>query len=245
MAGEAEALSKILSTAGGKINPLSYAGAGVSMIAGLINMGKGKQAARMNVRPVLDQSGLYEDLLSMYEQQAMYGYDATTMQFLTEENQGALTGTLQAMLMAGASPNDVAGAYSGYANAMQKAAADSSDRRWQKVAALTGATDRLFQSQQQEFLYNQDAPYKDKAQAAAAQQNAGFQQFWGGLTSLMGTAQKATTASTSYADQIANQLEAIFGKKPGTNQEPEQGTTIVPGDTYDIIRPNKPMIGVG
>lgn len=233
MPGEAAILSAI--SGGGGINPLSYATAGLGMISGLVNMGKGRAAARRNVRPVLDQSGLYEDLLSLYEDQAQYGYDASTMQFLTEENQGALTGTLQAMLMAGASPNDVAGAYAGYANQMQKVAADSSDRRWAKIASLTSATDRLFQSQQQEFLYNQDAPYKDKAQAAAAQQNVGQQQFWSGLTSLTGTAQKATTGGNTFADELTKQLQSLFGPK-------QKETTIYP-DTYDIVRQNDPNQG--
>lgn len=222
--------SNIVSSAVSAVNPLTYIGAIVGMGAGLVNMAKGKQEARRNVRPILDQSGMYEDLLGLYQQQAEYGYDPSTMQFLTEENQNALTGTLQAMLMAGASPNDVAGAYAGYANQAQKVAADSSDRRWQKIAALTSATDRLFQSEQQEFLYNEDAPYKDKAQAAAARQNMGQQQFWGGLSSLTSTAQKSTAGNNAYSDEIAKQIKAIYGSNKGT-----EGGGITEDDVLRIL----------
>ena len=191
MAGEAAVLSA-LTTA------VPYAGAAVGMLTGLANLISGKKAAKNNIRPVLKQSGMYEDMLSMYEDQAQYGYDASTMNFLTEENQNALTGTLQTMLMAGASPNDVAGAYAGYSNQMQKAAADSSDKRWAKIAALSSAADKLFESKQQEFLYNEDGPYKDAAQAAAAKQNVGQQQLWGGLQSVVGTAVKQRTEDMLY-----------------------------------------------
>ena len=163
----------------------------ITAIPSLIKIGKGifdtkagKKMARGNIRPFLDQSGQYEDLLQFYEKQAQYGLDANSMAWQLDQSNRGLTRTMNTMLQAGGNPNTAAGTYGSYADNIARIATVDSEKRWEKVNASANAMRELFGERQTEFLYNKDAPYKDIAQLASAKQQLGTQAAYGGMSEL-------------------------------------------------------------
>lgn len=168
----------------------------IGMFKGDKDIQAGKDLAASNKRPIYedDTDKYYQEMLQLYEKNAQYGLDANSMAFATDQNNRGLTRSLNTMLQGGGNPNQVAGLYDEYATNVSRTAAMDSEMRWNKVNAVAGAIDKLAKEQQAlkttEFLYNEDAPYKDTAQLAAAKQQAGEQAFYGSLDTGVGNVLK-------------------------------------------------------
>jgi hypothetical protein len=163
---------------------------GVQLASGIIQTTQGKKRAKRNARPELGNEVTtdYGNLLDLFEQQATYGVEPSTLNFISGKNEDALQSTLESMLLAGGSPNAVSNAYRGFTTSMSDLGVAETERRWEKIKTLAPITEQLADAKLQKFLYDKDAPYKDEAQAAALQQQMGYQQFMQGLDTLASTA---------------------------------------------------------
>lgn len=182
---------------------------------GIIPMLFGKKDAPVvNDRPVLKESGMYNDLVGFFEGQMQYGIDPAALKYATEKNQSGLTASLNTVLQSGGNPNQVNDLYSKFTDSINNLSLADSDRRWQKVNAFSGASDKLFEAKREEFLYNQDAPYKDRAQALTAKANADFMQSM--INSDNTTASLMKMLNSNYA---APGAPAAAGVTAGSGQE--------------------------
>jgi len=158
----------------------------IETIGGLLGIGSGNKMAIGNVRPTYKGSQIWNNLLGRFESESQYGLSQSDLQISQEQQQNALAGTMNTLLLAGADPNTLADAYSTMADSFNQLGIEDSRARWQKVQALAGVTEQLANAKKDEFLYNEDAPYKDRAQASAAKQQAGWQSLLQGADSLFG-----------------------------------------------------------
>lgn len=198
-------------------NLLPFGLGGLLAGSGRNQIKQGQELAARNPRPILNESGIYDNLLGMFEQQAQYGLDKNALQFASTANQQSLSETLNTMLTLGGSPNAVSSAYGAYADSNTKLAEADADRRWQKVQAVAGATDRLFDARREEFLYNEDAPYKDTAQISSNLQQTGYQQEMVGKDFMMSSLLKGFNEPYGSANQqtpiqqMIEQFKNLFG----------------------------------
>lgn len=244
--------SQILGAMGGGANAagavgslasnFSIAGQALSLVTGLYQFGKGiveeykgKQEARRTVRPTLDISKPYDNMLGLFENLAQYGLDANALTFSNNQNQNALTASLNTILQSGGDPNAVNQAFQSYAKSTQDLAIEDSTRRWQKVAALSDATDKLSQAKIQEFLYNEDAPFKDKAQLNAAQIQSGGQNQMAGLDAITANLLRLSNANYKPSSTYAPQTQPVV----------INNSTQVTPEGYPQISPNAITRGPG
>ena len=171
---------------------------GVQLASGIVQTTQGKKRAKRNARPELGNEVTtdYGNLLDLFEQQATYGVEPSTLNFISGKNEDALQSTLESMLLAGGSPNAVSNAYRGFTTSMSDLGIAETERRWEKIKTLAPITEQLADAKLQKFLYDVDAPYKDEAQAAALQQQMGYQQFMMGLDTLGSTAINVAAGET-------------------------------------------------
>lgn len=157
---------------------------GIKLISGAKQQKEARKLARENARPNYEGTDMYEDLLDFMTNQAQFGLDKNALTFAEEANARALTAGLNTSLQSGGTPNDIGNMYSQFTDSLNQLAIADSDKRYQKVGAIAGTVDRIAGGSRDEFLYNRDAPFKDTAQLAAAKQNAGYQEFMGGLDTI-------------------------------------------------------------
>jgi len=193
----------------GEINPVSLGlntlAGGIQIASGAHQIKQGKELAKRNVRPELGNlvTGDYENLLNLYEQQAQYGIDPGSLNFVAGKNEDALQATLQSMLLAGGSPNAVGNAYRNFTGAMSDLGVMESERRWDKIKTLAPITEQLADAKLQRFLYDKDAPYKDKAQEASLKMNTGYQQLMAGIDTVVGGGIKQATDAYATPEEKA------------------------------------------
>lgn len=203
----------------------------INAVSGLVENGQGKALQRNNVRPKFNQSGMYDDLVSMYSAQAQYGIDPNSLSFARDNNAENLTAGINGLVMAGGDPNMISSMFTGAAKANNDLAIKDSDRRWAKVQAVGGAIDKLYDAKKEEFLYNEDGPYKDAAKLAAAKiaegnkkTMSGLDMIGGGLTKAFGSnsydtpdvttvkAPKGGTMSSTASNAMTNGIASGFGQ---------------------------------
>lgn len=210
------------------MNPLDLAQlayGGFQTIQGLFEQNDAERLAETNVRPVAKTANLYDDLVSRFAGESQYGIDRNARSFANENINNNFSAGLSAMLMAGGNANSAVSLYGASTQATQNLAVQDSERRWQKVNALAGIVDKQNEAKIQDWLYNEDAPYKDKARLAAQKQMMGYNQAMTGVDYTMGA---LTRGAKHYQD-------ALPTKPGGTDNSftPENTSDLFQGQNMD------------
>lgn len=193
---------------------------------GIAQMISGNHLAKNNIRPTYHGADIWKHLLTVMQGQAQFGIDQNSLSFADNSNKDALAGSIDALLKAGGDPNSIAGIYDAYTAATQKLTMADSDRRWAKIQSIADVTGQLANAQKDEFLYNEDAKFKDTAQLAAQKQKNGLSMLFGGLDTI-GGALGANQTANLFGDNNTGGQANNSGKSGVASKSPDtSGLTI-------------------
>lgn len=186
---------------------LGVAQAGV----GVAQMIQGAKTAKNNVRPDYVIPEEYQQNLDLATNEASFGLSDAAKQILTQGADRGLGYNVGAALQFGMNPNQIGDFYSRYLDSLSGIALTDQQLRDQKRQELYGIRKDLAGQKITEFLYDKDAPFKDKAQLAATQQQQGLQNLFGGAD-VVGS----SFIQNQYDDVYGQFLNDIFGHQSPT-----------------------------
>lgn len=134
-----------------------------------------------NVRPDYEIADEHYENVSMYEQLAQSGYGEDALSRMNNQALRGLSTSLATGLQMGMNTNGVSDYYSNYLAQMGDVATKNIQMQFQHINNLAKAREDLSREKFIEFGYDEDAPYKDRAQAAAAGISQGIGSVIGGL----------------------------------------------------------------
>ncbi len=160
-------------------------------ITGAINNKKAKKEARELEanRPKYQISDLAKKDLSLAESEVgAGGLSATAENAYNNLNNKQFSASLGAILRGGGSVNNVADVFSANDEGRQRLALLSDQMRLNKIDRLSQSRKQMMEQEDKAFMYNVDAPWKDKAQAASQSRQQAQKDIWGGIDTAAGAA---------------------------------------------------------
>lgn len=157
-----------------------------SAIAGGIKASKAKkEAARLAAsRPGLSVSPYVTDQVRLAESELSRGRTSASQTALDETLDRDFSSSIDAILRGGGSLGNVADVYGADVEGRSRMAMMEDNLRLSQIQNLMSAQGTGENFRQQQFQFNQFAPWADQAQAASAARAAGEQQMWNGISSL-------------------------------------------------------------
>jgi hypothetical protein len=179
-------------------------GAGVEaakIVTNLINKGKAKREAKEleRTRPQYSIDKGYGQNLSLAESN-LQGLSDSAENAYNQLADKQFSSSLDAILKSGGTATNVADVYSQGEEGRLRLAQLSDQMRLGQVNNLMKARESMAEQEDKAFMYNIDAPWKDKAQANAAARQGAEDQIWGGIQGL-------TSMGMQFADQKAQQKQ--------------------------------------
>lgn len=196
-------------------------------VTGAINNKKAKKEARELEanRPKYQISDLAKKDLSLSESElAGGGLSATAENAYNNLNNKQFSSSLGAILRGGGSVNNVADVFSANDEGRQRLALLSDQMRLGKIDRLSRARQQMIGEEDKAFMYNIDAPWKDKAQAASQSRQQAQKDIWGGIDTVAG-------AGMQYFGQQYNQkqYDNYFNPPQGGGNGMDNSTYTPPG----------------
>lgn len=214
------------------------AGAGLLQTAvGLINAGKAKKEAREleRTRPKYEISPLAGEELSLAESElASGGLSSRAQTAYNNLNNQQFSTSLDAILRGGGSVNNVSDVFGENEEGRLRLAQLQDQMRLSKINNLVAARRYNTEQTDKKFMYNEDAPWKDKAQAVGQARQQAEQMVWSGL----GTAGAGGINYSSQRNQ-ENQYNKYLNTYGGNNR---MSNSVNPPDYNFGIPP--PQFGV-
>lgn len=157
-----------------------------SAIAGGIKASKAKkEAARLAAsRPELSVSPYVTDQIRLAESELSRGRTSASQTAMGEALDRDFSSSIDAVLRGGGSLGNIADIYGADVEGRSRMAMMEDNLRLQQIQNLMAAQGTGENFRQQQFQFNQFAPWADQAQAASAARAAGNQQMWNGISSL-------------------------------------------------------------
>jgi hypothetical protein len=174
---------------------IAAVGAG-TLIYGAIEKGEANSKAKQlqNSRPQLPNSPYTADELSLSKSELANPLSADASRSLQEDNDRSLSTSIDAILKGGGSVNNVAQVFDGSQRGNQRLALMKENLRLNKINNFMNASRNAEQERQQQFQFNQFAPWADQAQANAAAKAGADQTINSGVNTL----------SSSIAGKVAS-----------------------------------------
>jgi hypothetical protein len=186
--------------------------AAASAISGGIKASKAKkEAAKLAAnRPELSDSPFLRDNIRLAQSELANGMSAGAEKAYTQGMDRNLSSSIGAVLQGGGSLNNIANIFDSSAQGQQRMALMQDNLRLNQIQNLTAAGGASETQRQQQFQFNEFAPWADNAQAASAARAQGNQQMWNGITSL-----GSTVAGGIAAQQGQKQLNDALRSSGG------------------------------
>ena len=195
---------------------LGMMGLGVGKaIYGGLQMNRAKKARDQNVRPEYDIPDEFYENESMYEELAQEGLPQDELSRLHQQSMRGLSASLSAGLQMGGSANTVNDYYQSYLDNASDIGLKNSLQRFANINQLANARNAVAEQEFIKFSYNEDAPYKDRAQAATQGQVQGMANLTGGIDTAF-SAFAYDKAADTYQDRINTQNKTL-GLGPTVN----------------------------
>jgi hypothetical protein len=143
---------------------------GVGELAyGIIKSDKAKSEAKklQGTRPTLKNSPYTQDQISLAESQLSTGMSADAKATYEQDMDRSLSTSLQSVLKGGGNPNNVGEIFSSDQQGRQRLALMKDNLRLADIDRVTRAQDAAEEMREKQFNVNEDAPWKDEAQANA------------------------------------------------------------------------------
>lgn len=182
-------------------------------------------------RPTLKDSPYIKDQLSLAESQLSTGMSADAKATYEQDMDRSLSTSLQAVLKGGGNPNNVGEIFSSDTQGRQRLALMKDNLRLANIDRVTRAQDAAEEMREKQFAVNEDAPWKDAAQATAAARQGGENMMWSGL----GTAASGVMRGIEETGSAGDYAKATTVNTPLANTK---GTTPSPAASVSTINPN-------
>lgn len=177
-------------------NPISSGiGAAVGLaqtVTGIVNNKKLKKEEKEleRTRPKYQVSELVQQDLDQAESE-VGGLSSRAMTAYNLLQDKQFSSSIGAILRGGGSVNNVADVYSESDEGRQRLALLNDQFRANQIQNLSRRRDRMLEETDKAFLYNIDAPWKDKARRVAKGREEAQRDIWGGLKTIGGIAMQA------------------------------------------------------
>lgn len=222
--------------------PVTAIGVGIgayNLISGAVKEGKANRVAdELNrTRPKRSISSYAKDDLNLAKSELSNGMSADAERAYDSLNNKQLTGSLDAILKSGGSPNNVGDVYGRSNEGRMNFAILKDNARLSRVGNLVKAYQMMNEEEQANFAANEFAPWKDKAEANGMARQGAQSEKTQGLNTLGGA------AMGYFQNQKDESLyEKYFGKKssvgaPVFNNTPAQDTISSRGTSYTPSAP--------
>lgn len=190
-------------------DPITLALTGGQAVLGAIQSIGGSQRAKrlMQQRTAYKTPEEYFDILNATQNRAQEGFDAFTLNYLTNQTDRAFDANLDASVRLGADPNQLSAAFDQKMQSLMKIGSENARLNMDNFSRYLGALDVLGQNDAAEQKSRDDL-IKDQLQSAAADKQAGLQNIFGAANAFM--------ASRS-ADKISDLFKSNSGTSKGSN----------------------------
>ena len=192
--------------------------AAAQLVLGTIQAISGASRAKrlMQQRSAYKTPEEYFKILNLTKSMASQGFDAFSLNYMTNQTDRAFSSGLGTATRLGANPNDLSSMFDEKMQAVMKIGAENHALNMENIGKYLTAVDTIGQNKAAEWKSQQDI-IKDKLQSAVADKQAGTQNIFNSFNSALSayssdktgnlyTADKAAGTTKNYADQTANIL---------------------------------------
>ena len=185
-----------------------------SAIAGYANKAKANRERKRlaETRPELEDSPYLDEQINLARSELARGQNTASRVAMEESADADFAASLDALLRGGGNVNNVSDLYDNSQGGRMRLAMMDDQLRADRIRTLMAAGQGSEQFRQQQFQFNQWAPWADNAQAAAQAYQQGNQQMWSGIS--------GAASSVAY-QQYLNQNRNGFGLGVQQNQNPQ------------------------
>lgn len=155
-------------------------------VEGLINAGKTKKIANTlsKTRPQLGRDALADENLALTKSELAQGMSAKAEKAYGDIADRDFSASLSAILKGGGNLNSIGDIYGSKEEGRQKLAIMRDNLRMSQISNEINASKAVSERNDQQFLFNVDAPWKDASRANAQAREKAQQQIWGGLSTI-------------------------------------------------------------
>lgn len=158
---------------------------GQGVLGTIQSIGGNERAKRlMQQRTAYKTPEEYFDILNAVENRAQSGFDAFTLNYLTNQTDRAFDSTLDAAVRLGADPNQLSAAFDQKMQSIMKIGSENARLNMDNFSRYLGALESIGESRTAEWQSQQDL-LKDKQQAAAMDKQAGLQNIFGAANAFL------------------------------------------------------------
>lgn len=156
----------------------------VSAVSGGISKKKAQRERERlaNSRPELEDSEFIDEQVALARNELSRGQDTASRVAMEQSMDNDFASSLDAILRGGGSVNNAADLYDRSQMGRMRVAMMDDDLRVQRIRNLMSVGQQGENFRQQQFQFNQFAPWADNTQAAAASYSAANQQMWSGIS---------------------------------------------------------------
>lgn len=159
----------------------AIAGGALQIGQGIAQKSKAKKMARENPRPKYEISDAVLDNQALAEERASQGLSDAVLQRYREGAERGLTTSLDSILEAGGSVNNIGELYSNYGDSLSKITLLDEQMRTENIRTLMAQNQNLAEEEDKKWQVNEFAPWADTAQASSALSAQGSENMWKGL----------------------------------------------------------------
>lgn len=172
----------------------------------------GKKQAKRNVRPMYNIDPAYQSNIDVLKN--TIGLPSSALEFYNRNIGQNTNQNLNAILSLGGTSNDVASLYGNQDEAFERVLIQDALQTKSDLGGINNAKLELAEQRDKQFSLNLFDPYKDKAQAAAEEKNAGIQNIFGGLNTVAGGLANRATLKLAESINAAGKEEGVTDTAP-------------------------------
>lgn len=157
---------------------------------------------------------------------AQGGFTQTTKDFFTSGVELGLGSSMNALLKAGGSPNDIAGLMDVYGRSISGFGAEEGDRHIKNIQYFMDKNKELAGQKTTQWAVNEYQPYQAKLKEITERRAADTQNLWGGMEGVVGAASAYGTGQSN-----AKLMAKLFGDGKGGVSDPNEPEQYQGGGT--------------
>lgn len=225
--------------------------AAVSITAGVISNAKAKKEAKklQENRPVFEASPYLDNQINLAESELANGMSARSEQIYGQQADRAISSSLNSILQGGGSVNNVADLFDASDQGRQRFAMMNDNLRLQQINNLVRAQGGAETQRQQQFQFNEYAPWTDASQANALARQGAQRQINNGIntagSALMGYANQQGWGSGNNNRGGLNNISGSAPQQtyspPPMAQNPYNGSVANQYQQISTVAPNMPI----
>jgi hypothetical protein len=184
----------------------------VQGVTGAIQKGQAKRMMRHNPRPTYKMPTEVRDNTAIATSRAGQGLSDGSRQVYEQDNDRALTASLEAITKNGGSVNNIGAIYSGNQNGRLRLALLDDEMRARNIQGLIAQNNEMAAYKDKEWEVNVFAPYADKAQAAATLAKQGSDNIWKGVNTV-----GSAVGNYFTGKEYKNEADRVFAETKRVN----------------------------